>query len=269
MFYSKKPITGIVKFVNYSDSSPRRAKRLSKYLQHISKTSTHYVGTNYLNCNDVEGSIKIFESKWKTRGTRSFKQGILAHGVPTDEYSAEEISKFNKELLQRNFPQFPWMFVVHTNKPLLHSHFLLATTNVLTGKKLTQSPIDLQTFKDCYDDLAPAYGLPVIKQRKMVQPLNSSLSMKSADYDRRAEIVDDSYFMEPAINVSEATFCMNEPMIQQYQLLSGVPPNSKVSNLPMTLESFLTPIALQIQQNVERWAEMGKHRRNELWLRSQ
>lgn len=257
MFYNKNPATGITKFVNYSNASPRRAEKFSRYLKHLSKTNSDYMVTNYLDRDNVERSIKVIERKWKPRGSRSFKQGILAYGVPVGEYPVEKIMKFNRELLQKTFPDFPWMVAVHTNKRFLHSHFLLVTTNVLTGKKLSQSPRDLQAFKDQYDELALKYGFPVLKRHNPVLPVSSLVSTTSnsfnSEYTGELEIVTSApvnYFEDSMIN-SNDYFLINNDL--QF--------NTNYRNSQKLINAILTPISAQIQRNSLQWYEMGKNRR--------
>ena len=257
MFYNKNPATGITKFVNYSNASPRRAEKFSRYLKHLSKTNSDYMVTNYLDRDNVERSIKVIERKWKPRGSRSFKQGILAYGVPVGEYPVEKIMKFNRELLQKTFPDFPWMVAVHTNKRFLHSHFLLVTTNVLTGKKLSQSPRDLQAFKDQYDELALKYGFPVLKRHNPVLPVSSLVSTTSnsfnSEYTGELEIVTSApvnYFEDSMIN-SNDYFLIN----------NGLQFNTNYRNSQKLINAILTPISAQIQRNSLQWYEMGKNRR--------
>ena len=258
MFYNKSPATGITKFVNYSNSSPQRAEKFSRYLQNLSKTNSAYVATNYLDRNNIEQSIKVIERKWKPGGSRSFKQGILAYGVPVDEYPVEEIMKFNKELLQKTFPDFPWMFTVHTNKNLLHSHFLLVTTNVLTGRKLSQSPKDLQAFKTQYDELAMKYGLPTLKRSNPVVPVSSLVS-------KTANNIDSENVVEPEI-VTSALVRYFDNSLDYFPTNSDFQSNA-ICRQENFINAFLEPIVFQIQQNMAYWYELGKKRRYSSWLR--
>ena len=257
MYYNKSPATGITKFVNYSNASPRRAEKFSRYLKHLSKTNSDYMATNYLDRDNVERSIKVIERKWKPRGSRSFKQGILAYGVPVGEYPVEKIMKFNRELLQKTFPDFPWMFAIHTNKYFLHSHFLLVTTNVLTGKKLSQSPKDLQAFKDQYDELALKYGLPVLKRHNPVLPVSSLVSTTSNSFNSE-------YVVEPEIVTSAPASYFEDSIIHssEYFLINNdLRFNANYQNSQKLIDTILAPITAQIQRNSLQWYEMGKNRR--------
>ena len=214
------------------------------------------MATNYLDRDNVERSIKVIERKWKPRGSRSFKQGILAYGVPVGEYSVEKIMKFNRELLQKTFPDFPWMFAIHTNKYFLHSHFLLVTTNVLTGKKLSQSPKDLQAFKDQYDELALKYGLPVLKRHNPVLPVTSLVLTTSNSFNSE-------YMVKPEIVTSAPVSYSYDSIIHsnKYFLINNnLQPNGIYQNSQNLINNILAPITAQIKLNTAQWYEMGKKR---------
>ena len=155
----------IIKFVNYADkANPTRAERLSKYLQLLERTDENLITSNYIDKKDIAHGLEVIEKNFNPRGHRSFKQGIISTGVSCKELSPTEFLKFMNELLTNFFKGYPYLAAVHTNKPeRLHSHFLLGMTNVLTGKKFSQSKRDLQNFKDYYDELAKQYKLPVTK----------------------------------------------------------------------------------------------------------
>ena len=254
MSLSRNKAFGLTKLINYACSSPQRAGKFSRYAQSISKTQSEYVVTNYLNRDNVEESIKVIERRWKPRGTRSFKQGILAYGVSSKEYSVEDLVKFNKELMMKTFPQFPWLVAVHINKPLLHAHFLLATTNVVTGKKLTQSPKDLQMFKDSYDALAKQYGLPLLKR-------NNSL-IQEPTQDVPTVIRPDNFECNPTDFTYSWIQNVSGAMQQPDMSVASFP--NDISTIEMwqpaiqMVNDFFRPITQQIQTVATQWYELGR-----------
>lgn len=248
MFYGKASI-GITKFINYSDSSPQRAEKFSRYLQNLLKTNAEYVSVNYLDRNNVEHGIQVIEKKWKPRGSRSFKQGILAYGVSTSEYPIERILKFNEELLKKMYPHNPWLVAVHTNKPLLHAHFLLVTTNVITGKKMSQSPKDLKNFKDQYDELARKYGLPNLNR----------CTFGLTEESQVQRYVDQDVF-EPEIIVSIPRYsAINDVIYPTYLPYNeAVVTTTNGQSVQNMIQTYFAPITEVIQSNTSLWYEMGK-----------
>ena len=252
MFNGKAPI-GITKFINYSDSSPQRAEKFSRYLQNLSKTNSEYVTVNYLDRNNVERGIQVIEQKWKPRGSRSFKQGILAYGVTTSEYPIEKIVKFNEELLKKMYPHNPWLVAVHTNKPLLHAHFLLVTTNVITGKKMSQSPKDLKNFKDQYDELARKYGLPNLNQRNLGL-IEETQVQRTVNQD----------VLEPEIIVSIPSYStVNEVFYHSdyFPYNGATVSTTNGQSVQNVIQKYFAPITEILQRNTSLWYELGKQRR--------
>ena len=152
----------IIKFVNYSLATLEKARRFSMYVRALSRTNDNYVIANYISKSNVEHGLKVIEERWKPKGTRSFKQGILSFGVNCNEFSPEEALEVTEETLQY-FHQLPWLAAVHINKPQhLHAHFLLGMTSIFDGKKYSQGPSDLQKFKQYYNSIARKHGLPLV-----------------------------------------------------------------------------------------------------------
>lgn len=153
---------GICKFINYKTPTLERAYRLSAYMQALSRTNPTHVVTNYISKTNAANDIETIEKRWQPRGHRSFKQGIISFGLGQNELPADKALKVTEETL-RFFDYYPWLAVVHINKPdRIHSHFLLGTTNVHTGKKLSQGPKDLRKFKEYASQIAEKYDLPRI-----------------------------------------------------------------------------------------------------------
>ena len=152
----------IIKFVNYNETTTDRARQLSRYIKALSRTDEKYIATQYISKANVEHGLRIIEDRWKPKGTRSFKQGILSFGVSCNEFSPKEALKMTEETLQY-FHHLPWLAAVHTNKPQnLHAHFLLGMTNISDGKKYSQGLNELKKFKCYYNTIAHKYGLPLV-----------------------------------------------------------------------------------------------------------
>ncbi len=152
----------IIKFVNYNTATLNRAKRLSRYIKALSRTNEKYVATQYISKANAEHGLQVIEDRWKPKGKRSFKQGILSFGVSCNEFSPEEALKMTEETLQY-YRHLPWLAAVHINKPQhLHAHFLLGMTSIFDGKKYSQGPSDLQKFKRYYNSIARKHGLPLV-----------------------------------------------------------------------------------------------------------
>jgi len=264
----------IIKFVNYADNAnPTRAERLSKYLQLLERTEENLIISNYIDKKDAAHGLEVIEKNFNPRGHRSFKQGIISTGISCKEFAPTEFLKFMSKLLTDFFKGYPYLAAVHTNKPArLHSHFLLGMTNVLTGKKFSQSKRDLQNFKDYYDELATQYKLPLTKigdnpQTNFDEEAETSDKLAEFLVERSPSIIQSEspmYFFEPKnVQMSEIALqyyekfrnedddCENEKFIMQS---SGQPTRKFVGNQPSIKQQILT----QFNEDYNFCFELGK-----------
>lgn len=155
----------IAKFINYRTASVERARRLSSYIKQLTRTEPEYVLSQYISKANSEHSLRIVEGRWHPMGDRSFKQGVLSFGATCEELQPTKALGITKEILEY-FADFPWLAAIHTNKPEhIHTHFLLSTTNVRTGRKYSQSPQELRQFREHYNEVASKNSLPLLKEK--------------------------------------------------------------------------------------------------------
>ena len=267
----------IIKFVNYADNAnSTRAERLSKYLQLLERTDEDLITGNYIDKKNVAHGLEVIEKNFNPRGHRSFKQGIISAGVSCKEFSPTEFLELMSKLLTDFFKGYPYLAAVHTNKPKhLHSHFLLGMTNVLTGKKFSQSKRDLQNFKDYYDELAKQYNLPLIKT--IDSPQKNLVEEKSKVGDKVEEIVVERsppiIQTEPQMNIfAPKNVKMSETALQYYakfrdedndcgsEKLTIIPSSSGqstrkyVKNKP----SMTNQILVRFNEDYKTWFEIGR-----------
>lgn len=152
----------ILKMINQKDSSIVRAEHSGKYIQSFARTDKKCVRAQYLSPSNIKHDLAIIEARYRPKGTRSYKHGVLSFGASVEELPPERALQFTVEWLQF-YEGYPWIAAVHVNKPRhIHSHFLLGTTNIRTGKKMTQSPKDLKMSKAYYNQVAQKYNLPLV-----------------------------------------------------------------------------------------------------------
>lgn len=151
----------IMRLFNYENANIAKAKKVSDYIQSPKRTAPAYVFGHGLDVKDVCKSLETIESRWKPKGSRLFKHGVLSFGQP--DLTPEKAVEVTKEILDF-FKDYPWLAAVHINCPhRVHSHFLLGCINLLTGRKYSQGVRELQLFKDFYGNVANRHGLPVPK----------------------------------------------------------------------------------------------------------
>lgn len=259
----------IIKFVNYADNAnPTRAERLSKYLQLLQRTDENLIVGNYIDKKDVAHGLEVIEKNFTPRGHRSFKQGIISAGVSCKEFAPTEFLKFMSKLLTDFFRGYPYLVAVHTNKPSrLHSHFLLGMTNVLTGKKFSQSKRDLQSFKDYYDELAKQHKLPLTKigdnpQTNFVEEeAEASNKIAAFEVERSPPIMQTGvlpYYQPPIVDFNGFSLDDNYSVTRT---IEGVDNTKSVKHQATNLHSdnnIGKVILNQFQQDYGIWFELGK-----------
>ena len=238
-----KPRTvGIVKFVNYSLSTPVQVEHFARYLKHFSRTDERYIIAHYLTPNNIRHGIEVIEKRWQPRGTRSFKQGIISFGKSIDELPPEQAVDVMRETLQF-FDSYPWVAAIHVNKPShIHGHFMLGTTNIRSGRKLSQSPKDLYSFKDHYNSVARQHNLPLIplaanklpviegRQQELKESIQMVRGYRTVEQNR-------SYYDDS----NNFDLCFDKPytdMITPYTASTASPMSIEQDILPLVFDAY-------------------------------
>lgn len=183
----------ILRFVNYKAPTAGRAKRLSTYLSQLTRTEVQYIAAHYMSPVNAVHSLRVIEARWKPKGARMFKQGILSFGASCAELEPSKALAVTKDVLGY-FGSYPWLAAVHVNKPdHIHAHFLLGMTNVHTGVKYSQSPRELQQFREHYNQVARQNSLPTLngveeqntlcRSEAITEASRHAVTMKGGDED--------------------------------------------------------------------------------------
>lgn len=154
----------ILKMINYQESTPERAERLSKYMSGLVHSSGNpkNILTNCLSAGNTKADLDVIKNRWMPNGTRCFKQCVLSFGRSVSEMPSSTALEVTEKTMDF-FASYPWIAAIHTNKPKhLHAHILLCTINFENGHKLSQSRDELKKFKLHYNGIARDYGLPPI-----------------------------------------------------------------------------------------------------------
>ena len=109
----------IIKFVNYKQTSPAKAKRLEAYISALGKTEKKLTASNYLTIGDAKRGLEVIYNRFHPNGQRLYKQGILAFGVPdiavdTALNVAKDTLRFLMNILGL------WRFILTNLKDFMH-----------------------------------------------------------------------------------------------------------------------------------------------------
>jgi len=156
----------VIEFINGKNDSLSALKRVLDYINNYAKTEAYLKGSH--NCNILKPYQDMYMNKRtlnKTKGRQyvHFTQSF----APYDKVTPELVKKIADELVQhQSFNGYQVAYAVHTDRDHLHTHFVVNTVHMETGKKWRQSKEELQAFKDYSDDLCRKYGLIITKGKK-------------------------------------------------------------------------------------------------------
>ncbi len=121
---------------------------------------------------------KVLWDKDKEDGSNRMLMHFVQSFDVEDAVTPEMASEIASKLLQHNmFHGFQAIYVTHTDRRHIHTHFVVDTVNKETGKKWEMSNKELQELKDYSDTLCREYELSVCQKREQPSP-----------YKRRSEV---------------------------------------------------------------------------------
>lgn len=156
----------VIEFINGKNDSISALKRVLEYINNPAKTEEQLKGTH--NCN----ILKPYNDMYMTKRTQNKTKGrqyvhFTQSFAPYDKVTPEIIRKIADELVKHSsFNGYQVAYAVHTDRDHLHTHFVINTVHMETGKKWRQSKEELQAFKDYSDDLCRKYGLIITQGKK-------------------------------------------------------------------------------------------------------
>ena len=120
-------------------------------------------------CSEMQLTKERFH---KTEG-RQYYHFVQSFGSQ-DNLSPQEVHAMGLELAQREFPNFEVLVATHVDTGHLHNHLVVNSVSFQSGKKLHQSPSDLQAHRTANDEICVAHGLEIlpppqkqVKQKRM------------------------------------------------------------------------------------------------------
>lgn len=156
-------ISAILKFINGRNDSPDSLRKVCDYITSTAKTkegtlvATHGCSLNH----PVEDMIANKRLHNKTHG-KQYEHFVLAPCTNGSDKSPEDILRVTKEIVATIFPDNMAVIGVHTDSKLLHSHTVIDSVSPVTGLKHSQSPSDLNMYKQKANDILMRCGFEII-----------------------------------------------------------------------------------------------------------
>jgi len=156
----------IIKMIKNPPKNKRSLKAAINYVKQPAKTRPDLVGGH--NCDWERAYNDFIETKAlfdKENGIQA-KHMVMSFDV-NDDVSVELAKQLADELLQNKvFDGFQVLYAVHQDKDHIHTHFLINSVNMETGKRWHQTAVDLQNIKIHSNELCRQHGLSEIEFNK-------------------------------------------------------------------------------------------------------
>lgn len=153
----------IIKMIKGSPKTKTNLKKLINYITQPAKTRPDLVGG--CNCDWSRSYHDFMEIKaeFDQEDGIQGKHMVMSFDIK-DDVTVELAKQIADELLQHKiFDGFQVLYAVHKDKEHIHTHFLINSVNMKTGKRWHQTAVDLQNLKIKSNEVCRKYHLSEIK----------------------------------------------------------------------------------------------------------
>lgn len=152
---------GVVKFIRGKNVNFAQLNGIIKYITNPKKTSEQYIkGIGVASEKAYQHMCTMKKLLRKVDG-RQYIHFIYSPD-PKDNVTPETVDKINADIASYFSEDYQMIYAIHTNTKNIHSHYIINTVNVNTGRKWSQSKSDLQELKDYTNSVLTKYGLSLI-----------------------------------------------------------------------------------------------------------
>lgn len=147
-------------------SSKASVGKAIKYVTNESKTEMKLI--TGINCSPETAIEEMVTTKamWHKTEGRQYKHYV--HSFPKEEkISPEKAHELANKLCENRFPGHEVIIATHTDREHIHSHIIVNSVNMETGKKIRESKHDLQAMKDTNDLICKENGLSVCEKSEV------------------------------------------------------------------------------------------------------
>ncbi len=156
----------VIEFINGANKTYSAMKRVISYIQNPVKTSPHLIGGYNCDPNNAFNQFVMSKRNYNKETGRQYIHFTQSF-APYDKVTPEDVKTIADELVQMDFFKgFEIVYAVHTDRPHLHTHFVVNSVNAETGLKWKQGAEQLQMLKDYSDELCRKRGLIITHGKK-------------------------------------------------------------------------------------------------------
>lgn len=174
-----------------------KMRKVIDYINKPVKTSPGLQGGRYINNYDnTYQEMMLTKQAWKKTDGRMIIH--LIQSFAPGESNPEQVKEIAEKFLQhKKFNGFQIQYAIHTDTEKLHTHYIINTVNVETGRKWQMSKGELRKLKKYSDRLCRQYGLSVIKNEEKNKQKKKSITQQKAEEQGK------SWKMETQLAVDE------------------------------------------------------------------
>lgn len=167
----------------------RGTTKLGKIIDYVSRENKTQGLITGINCNADTAFEEMQATKelyGKTNG-RQYKHYVLSYHRD-ENITAEQAYEIALELAKEysKWEGYEILVATHTDKDHIHTHFIINSVNMATGRKYHENPNELQQLKDTSDTIQRDHGLTVCEKGKTFEGNDRTEPTSYDKYEYRA-----------------------------------------------------------------------------------
>ncbi len=153
----------ILRWINYKHTDLSQLNKSIRYICSPKSTAPEFCRYSNIRKDRAIEDFQIIEKRWRNEiHGRLYKHCIISFGAA--DILPGKAFQVMEEVFSLYRGTYPYVFSIHTNIPhRIHGHCIMGMTNLLTGKRFSQSPQELTRFQTHYQEVMLRANLPPLK----------------------------------------------------------------------------------------------------------
>ncbi|MEA5002750.1 MAG: relaxase/mobilization nuclease domain-containing protein [Christensenella sp.] len=175
-------------------------KKIIDYVSRTEKTEGKYLSTHHCQIESAAQEMTVTKQMYgKETGVTYYH--FIQSFPPDEAITPEQANQVAKDLAVGRWPDYEMVIGTHVDRDHIHSHIIINSVSMETGKKLHFSPVDLKEMKHRNIEMCQERGLSVPVKG---QQITTNKPEKYMAILRGTEGHYKSYVLDTALAVSEA-----------------------------------------------------------------
>lgn len=146
----------IIKFANGKNCGTDALKNGIKYILNPQKTSHDLIYGNGIDLDSPYEDMHTVQTLLRKNTGRRYIHYIISFDTGVSAKTAYKVSTKCANYFSEDYQ---YVLAVHTNTPNIHAHIIMNAVNIRTGKKFSQSKVELFKFRDYINQCLVQNGL--------------------------------------------------------------------------------------------------------------